>query len=109
MSKKLVTRELDVDTNRLFGDSLGDTVAYLNEVKAQHPDKLLSLEEKWHGYEDNYFVFSYEELETDQEVADRMELKRREAEEARRREDEERSRREDERQFEILRRRLGKR
>lgn len=71
--RRNVQRQFDVDTARLFGDSLKASAEYLLEVQAAHPDKALSLTEGWIGYEDNYFAFSYDELETDEEFEARIE------------------------------------
>lgn len=71
-AKRVVAREIDVDCARLFGVSLGEAASYLAEVQAANPGKALTLEEKWYGYEDNGFVFSYDETETDEEFAARL-------------------------------------
>lgn len=72
MRRLKVDRTIDVDTSRLFSD-LDTAAAYLKEVKSKHPDKQLTLDEQWCGYEQNGFVFTYFEEETDEEYNFRVE------------------------------------
>lgn len=71
--KQMVEGVVDLDTSRLF-DDLDRVISYLREVKAEHPDKVLHLDEHWYGYEDNEHRFVYSRLETDEEFNQRIEI-----------------------------------
>lgn len=99
-----VTRRITADTNRLYG-TLDDAIAYLQEVKATHPNA--SLSEYWYGYEDMAMVFEWEDIETDQEFDRRQStLKMIEEVEREKREEEDRKR-EYEKKLEALKKEYG--
>lgn len=86
MSKKpderlKVERQVDIDTKRIFDQPLPEIISYLSEVIAANPDKEIFLSERWPGYEENEFLFVYEELEGDTEYEARMAEVRRKDEE----------------------------
>lgn len=69
VEKIIVNHELDLDHDKLFADKIEDSIAYLTKLK----DKgYSSVEERWAGYEDNYFVAVKIEKETDDEFALRI-------------------------------------
>ena len=105
--KRDVTREIDVDCGRLFGVSLEQAAAYLREVQAANPGKSLCLVEKWYGYEDNGFVFSYDEIETDEEFAERLAVEQAKRERERRAAEAALERKRDEAELSRLKRKLG--
>lgn len=57
-------REYDVDKNMLFTD-IDSVIKYLNTLKKEG---YTNIEQKWSGYEDNYFVATKTEKETDDEM-----------------------------------------
>ena len=57
-------REYDVDKNMLFTD-IDSVIKYLNSLKKEG---YTNIEQKWSGYEDNYFVATKTEKETDDEM-----------------------------------------
>ncbi len=63
-ARATVEREVDCDTNRLYGP-LDGAIAYLQAVKAEHPKA--QLDEHWTGYEDMYMRFAWSEPQTDEE------------------------------------------
>ena len=62
---QVVQREIDVDTDRLF-DKVSDVINYLSSYKD------CIVRECWEGYEDNYFVFTKDGYETDDEIIRRI-------------------------------------
>tara|TARA_R110000851_G_scaffold102964_2_gene219724 strand:- start:818 stop:1201 length:384 start_codon:yes stop_codon:yes gene_type:complete len=60
------------DTDQLYG-TLDQAIAYLNEVKAAHPNHTLQLSEEWTGYEDMHMEFSACIMETQFEAGLRAE------------------------------------
>jgi hypothetical protein len=52
-----IQSSIHCDTDRLYG-TLDQAIAYLNEVKAAHPDHTLQLSEEWTGYEDMHMEFT---------------------------------------------------
>lgn len=63
-----VNREYNIDAKSLFTD-IDTAIEYLNELKRRG---YTSIEEKWSGYEDNYFVAIMEEEESDDEYYRRL-------------------------------------
>ena len=63
-ARAIVEREVDCDTNRLYGNILG-AIAYLGEIKEKYPEA--QLDEKWTGYETMYMRFAWSEPQTDEE------------------------------------------
>ena len=59
---QVVKRELEADERRLFGNKVLDVINYLSSYKD------CKLHECWSGYEENYFIFTKEDLETDDEI-----------------------------------------
>ena len=70
-TRRIVQHELDLDTSRLYGP-LKDAIEYLQEIQAQHPDKELSIDEHWFGYEDIALRFVYRAPENDQQYSRRI-------------------------------------
>lgn len=68
-----VTRTIEINRNDLFDKKIDDVIDFLLKIKKENTDKELKLQEEWSGYEDNYFVFSYEEYEDDEEYDIRIE------------------------------------
>ena len=63
-----VNREYNIDAKCLFTD-IDTAIKYLNELKRRG---YTSIEEKWSGYEDNYFVAIMEEEENEDEYYRRL-------------------------------------
>lgn len=106
-SKKRVGVSVDCDTSRLYGP-IKDAIKYLQEVAAAHPGIDIQLNEEWTGYEDMHLEFQYSREETDEEFAQRLEDERAQSEREAREAARAAERREKERQFEQLRRELGR-
>ena len=56
----------EIDRENLFDRKVSDVITYLSQYKDY------TLEERWSGYEDNYFVFSIQRPETSDEIATRI-------------------------------------
>ena len=56
----------EIDRENLFDRKVSDVITYLSQYKDY------TLEERWSGYEDNYFVFSTQRPETSDEIATRI-------------------------------------
>ena len=56
----------EINRENLFDKKVSDVIAYLSQYKDY------TLEERWSGYEDNYFVFSIQRPETLDEIATRI-------------------------------------
>ncbi len=97
---------VDLDTSRLF-DDIDGAIEYLKEVKNQHPDKTLYLDEHWYGYEDNEFRFIYRRLETNEEFNYRVERLKAEEKRIADNKAKEKARNEKLKQFQKLKRELG--
>jgi Skp family chaperone for outer membrane proteins len=54
---RVIQSYIACDTDRLYG-TLDQAIAYLNEVKAAHPNHTLQLSEAWDGYEDMHMEFT---------------------------------------------------
>ena len=80
MKKLILTEEIDLDYDSLFNTDIDSIINYLEKIKSLYPSRELNIEEKWSGYEDNYFVVTYEREETDSEYECRIQ-KEKEAEE----------------------------
>lgn len=65
----IVEHSLDVDCGYLFADDIDTTIKYLKELKEKG---FTRIEERWYGYEDNYFVAIKMEQENDEEYVDRI-------------------------------------
>ena len=61
-------RECDVDEDMLFTD-IDSVIKYLNTLKKEG---YTNIEQKWSSYEDNYFVATKIEKETDEEMYERF-------------------------------------
>lgn len=61
-------REYDIDEKMLFTD-IDSVIKFLNSLKK---DGYTNIEQKWSGYEDNYFVATKIEKETDEEMYERF-------------------------------------
>ena len=62
----LVDRDINADEDKLFDRNVTDVINYLSSYKDY---KLIQC---WSGYESNYFVFSKEEKETEEEIFERL-------------------------------------
>lgn len=62
----LVDRDINADEDKLFDRNVTDVIDYLSLYKDY---KLIQC---WSGYESNYFVFSKEENETEEEIFERL-------------------------------------
>lgn len=58
-----------LNKGKLFADSIDETIAYLQSLKEEGYQYI---DERWSGYEDNYFIAAKEELETDDEFVRRI-------------------------------------
>lgn len=67
LERKRVERTEDVKESKLFDVPVEDAIAYLKTFNGKH-----ILEQRWSGYEDNYFVVSYKDFENDGEYACRI-------------------------------------
>ena len=56
----------EVDKDILFNRKISDVIAFLSQYKDYN------LEERWSGYENNYFMFSIERSETSDEIIERI-------------------------------------
>ena len=56
----------EIDRENLFDRKVSDVIAYLSQYKDY------TLEERWSGYEDNYFVFTIQKPETFDEIVTRI-------------------------------------
>lgn len=56
----------EVDWENLFNRKVSDIITFLSQYKDYN------LEERWSGYEDNYFMFSIERPETSDEIIERI-------------------------------------
>ncbi len=63
-----VEHTLDIDNDDLF-DGIDNVIAFLNKLKSQG---YIRIEERWSGYEDNYFVAIKKEPENDEEYYRRL-------------------------------------
>lgn len=69
--KRMVTEEVAVDHDKLFGPIAGAAAYLAGVARANGHLKGFSLEEVRDGYEDWHFAFTYTRLETDAEFKDR--------------------------------------
>jgi hypothetical protein len=60
-NRMIVTHEQEIDTDNLFGN-IDKVISFLELLKSEG---YTEIDEKWYGYEDNYFVASKQEEETD--------------------------------------------
>lgn len=63
---QVVERDIEADEKRLFDNKVLDVINYLSSYKD------CTLHECWSGYEENYFVFTKKDSETDDEIILRM-------------------------------------
>ena len=63
---KLVDRDIIADKDKLFDKNVQDVINYLSSYKDY------TFRQRWSGYESNYFVFSKQERETEEEVFERL-------------------------------------
>ena len=63
---KLVDRDINADKDKLFDKNVQDVIDYLSSYKDY------TFRQRWSGYESNYFVFSKQERETEEEVFERL-------------------------------------
>ena len=63
---KLVDRDINADKDKLFDKNVQDVINYLSSYKDY------TFRQRWSGYESNYFVFSKQERETEEEVFERL-------------------------------------
>ena len=65
-TSKLVDRDINADKDKLFDKNVQDVIDYLSSYKDY------TFRQRWSGYESNYFVFSKQERETEEEVFERL-------------------------------------
>lgn len=67
--RNLIARSHDLEAGELFGRTIEDMIAYLRDQHALHVPQgvTATVEQGWHGYEENYFRLEWESLETDEE------------------------------------------
>jgi hypothetical protein len=66
----------DVDTERLYGNIDG-AIKYLEEIRDKFKGTNITLDEHWTGYENMEMNFLWTRLETDEELASRLEQEER--------------------------------
>ena len=70
LDRIMIEKESDcLDEDKLFADTIDETLAYINSLKKEG---WTSIEQKWSGYEDNYFVACKTVLEDDDDYAKRI-------------------------------------
>lgn len=69
--KETKTRNIVVDEDELIGVPLGRAISFLTKLMGEHPDKELYLDLNLHGYDTASLDISYDELETDEELAEK--------------------------------------
>ena len=70
LDRIMVEKESDcLDKDKLFANTIDETLAYINSLKSKG---WTSIQEKWSGYEDNYFVACKTVLEDDDDYAKRI-------------------------------------
>ena len=70
LERIMVEKESDcLDEDKLFANTIDETLSYINSLKK---DGWTSIEQKWCGYEDNYFVACKTVLEDDDDYAERV-------------------------------------
>lgn len=62
----LVDRDINADKDKLFYRNVSDVIDYLSSYKEY------KLFQRWNCYENNYFVFSKKEEETEEEIFERL-------------------------------------
>ena len=62
----IVDRDIIADKDKLFDKNVQDVINYLSSYKGY------TFRQRWSGYERNYFVFSKQERETEEEVFERL-------------------------------------
>ena len=67
---KSIRKENDISSDMLFGKSVADVCTYLKSLETKYGKG--TLEEKWSGYEDNYFVYEYDSVEDKDEIYSRL-------------------------------------
>lgn len=67
---KNIRKEIDISRDMLFGKSVADVCTYLKSLEAKYGKG--TLEEKWSGYEENYFVYEYDSVEDKDELYSRL-------------------------------------
>lgn len=65
-----IRKEIDISRDMLFGKTVADVCTYLKSLEAKYGKG--TLEEKWSGYEDNYFVYEYDSVEDKDEIYSRL-------------------------------------
>ena len=63
---KFVDRDINADKDKLFDKNVQDVIDYLSSYKDY------TFRQRWSGYESNYFVFSKQERETEEEIFERL-------------------------------------
>ncbi len=70
LERIMVEKESDcLDEDKLFANTIDETLAYINSLKKKG---WTSIEERWSGYENNYFVACKAVLEDDNDYAERI-------------------------------------
>lgn len=67
--RQIVEHTFELDEEEFFDVSIDETIAYLNVLKAKGYEHI---EQRWSGYESNYFVACKWEAENDDEYAQRI-------------------------------------
>ena len=63
---KFIERDIEVDEGKLFDKTVSEIIDYLSSYKD------CKLHRKWNNYEDNYLAFSKKDLETEDEIFNRL-------------------------------------
>lgn len=67
LNRKRMERVINVNEDKLFDVPIEDAINYLKTLNGKH-----ILEQRWSGYEDNYFVAVYDDAENDDEYVYRI-------------------------------------
>ena len=63
---KFIERDIEVDEGKLFDKTVSEIIDYLSSYKD------CKLYRRWNNYEDNYLAFGKKELETEDEIFNRL-------------------------------------
>lgn len=103
---KNILRVLPEDCD-IFGETVDDTIAFLNDLRSKHPDKVIYIDDHWTGYEDVEYRFIYYSDETEEEYTDRQEVLRRLQEKEDKEKSDQERRKSDLNEYNRLKKKLG--
>lgn len=82
LTRMNVRRTFELEADSMFGGTIADMVGYLESMKAKHApaNAVVTIDQRWTGYEDNLFELVWDSPETDEEFESRKHQRRREIE-----------------------------